>query len=124
MGLVVGWGTVALHGREGFRAERAALRCLFTDRPWSAAALPGTPSRLAGWWRRAIGRTAPAEAPEKAAPREIGHLDELEAVAAHYAVPLVSLRAAADLGLLSELGVPEAQVEEAARLAAGAAAEG
>src|SRR5215831_6272758 len=49
MGLVVGWGTVALHGREGFRAERAALRCLFTDRPWSAAALPGTPSRIAGW---------------------------------------------------------------------------
>ena len=124
MGLVVGWGTVALHGREGFRAERAALRCLFTDRPWSAAALPGAPSRLAGWWRRAIGRTAPTEPPEKAAPREIGHLDELEAVAAHYAVPLVSLRAAADLGLLSELGVPEAQVEEAARLAAGAAAEG
>ena len=45
-------------------------------------------------------------------------------MAAHYAVPLVSLHAAAGLGLLSELGVPEAQVEEAARLAAGTAAEG
>jgi len=124
MGLVVGWGTVALHGREGFRAERAALRCLFTDRPWSAAALPGAPSRLAGWWRRTIGRSSPAEPAERATPREVGHLDELEAVAAHYAVPLTSLHAAAGLGLLSELGVPEAQIEEAARLATGAAAEG
>jgi len=124
MGLVVGWGTVALHGREGFRAERAALRCLFTDRPWSVAAGPGGPSRLAGWWRRAIGRSAPAEPPEREAPRDTGHLDELEAVAAHYAVPLASLRGAAGLGLLSELGVPEAQIEEAARLAAGATTEG
>lgn len=123
MGLVVGWGTVALHGREGFRAERAALRCLFTDRPWSAVAAPRT-GRLAGWWRRTTGRTASAvEAAERTATREAVHLEELEAVASYYAVPLTSLAAAAGLGLLSELGVPEAQIDEAARLAAGAAAE-
>jgi hypothetical protein len=123
MGLVVGWGTVALHGREGFRAERAALRCLFTDRPWSTASAPRPPSRLAGWWRRTTGRATAIEPAERAAPREPGHLDELEAVAAHYAVPLTSLAGAAALGLLSELGVPEAQVAEAARLAAGATTE-
>src|SRR5262245_40650270 len=31
MGLIAGWGTVALHDREGFRAECATVRCLFTD---------------------------------------------------------------------------------------------
>jgi hypothetical protein len=123
MGLVAGWGTVALHGREGFRAERAALRCLFTDRPWSSSTAPGAPGRLVGWWRRTIGRTAPPEPPEREARREPRHLDELEAVAASYGVPLVSLRGAATLGLLSELGVPQPQIEEAASLAAGAASE-
>jgi len=38
LGLIAGWGSVALHGREGFRAERAGLRCLFTDRMWAARA--------------------------------------------------------------------------------------
>jgi hypothetical protein len=124
MGLVVGWGTVALHGREGFRAERAALRCLFTDRPWSASSMPRTPSRLAGWWRRTVGRPPAIEPAERTLARDAGHLDELEAVAAHYAVPLASLRGAADLGLLNELGVPQAQIDEAARLATEAAPEG
>jgi hypothetical protein len=123
MGLVLGWGTVALHGREGFRAERAALSCLFTDRPWSAVVAPRSPGRLAGWWRRTTGRTAPVETAERAKPRAASHLDELEAVAAHYAVPLTSLSAAAGLGLLSELGVPGPQIEEAARLATGTVAE-
>jgi hypothetical protein len=49
-----------------------------------------------------------------------GHLDALAAVAAHYSVPLVSLRGAADLGLLRELGVPRALIREAASLAASA----
>jgi hypothetical protein len=123
MGLIAAWGTVALHGREGFRAERAALRCLFTDRPWSAS-MPAGPSRgLVGWWRRTVARTARGEAPDRVVPREPGHLGELEAVAARYAVPLASLGGAAGLGLLSELGVPEAQVREAAGLATRATAE-
>ncbi len=118
MGLIEGWGTVARHGREGFRAERAALRCLFTDRPWSGSAFPRAPGRLAAWWRRTFGLTVPP-------PPEVGsepkYIDELATVAARYAVPLVSLRAAAGLGLLSELGVPRAQIEEAAGLVAAAA---
>src|SRR5215472_464554 len=35
IGLIAGWGEVALHGREGFRAEQASVRCLFTD--WAGA---------------------------------------------------------------------------------------
>ena len=42
-------------------------------------------------------------------------------VAARYAVPLVSLGTAANVGLLSELGVPPPQVEEARRLGAATA---
>src|SRR5215469_11714208 len=51
MGLITGWGEVAVHGAEGFRAERATVRCLFSDRPWpwSAQLL----SRLGTLWRRA-----------------------------------------------------------------------
>lgn len=123
MGLIAGWGTVALHGREGFRAEKAALRCLFMDRPWSGPGTAGGTGRLAGWWRRTLGRTMPLETPDREPRREPGYLDELEAVAARYGVPLVSLQAAASFGLLSELGVPEAQIEEAARLAASAPTE-
>jgi hypothetical protein len=108
IGLCVGWGTVALHGREGFRAERAAVRCLFTDRPWSLSMGPAAFRPVGRWWRRALG------VPPPSAPT---HLTELESVAAHYAVPLVSLRGAAGLGLLSELGVPAGQIEEAAGLA-------
>ena len=31
MGLIAGWGIVALHGRERFRPQRAAIFCLFSD---------------------------------------------------------------------------------------------
>ena len=114
MGLISGWGTVARHGREGFRAERAALRCVFTDRPWRRSALTGTSSRLAGWWRRRVEVTVPALAEARTSP---DHLAALAAVATHYGVPVVSLRTAIDHGLLSELGVPPEHVREASRLA-------
>jgi len=120
MGLVAGWGTVALHGREGFRAERAQLLCLFTDRPWAASTRARTPGRLAGWWRRALGRPDALE-PELA--REARHVADLDAVAARYVVPLVSLRGAIALGLLSELGLPPTHIEEASRLATGVTAD-
>src|SRR5262249_40054110 len=31
MGLMVGWGTTAIHGAEGFRCQHAAVTCLFLD---------------------------------------------------------------------------------------------
>ena len=54
MGLVIGWGTVALHGREGFRAERAAVRCLFTDRPWSRLSRMSAATQPPRWWQRLL----------------------------------------------------------------------
>ena len=116
MGLIAGWGTVAMHGAEGFRSERAAVRCLFSDRPW-----PWTPrllTRLGAMWRRATGR-APAPRPRAPDLLDWPRQDALQSVAAHYAVPLLSLRSAADLGVLSELGIPRARIAEAARLSAG-----
>jgi hypothetical protein len=117
LGLVAGWGTVALHGREGFRAERAALLCLFTDRPWAAMTRARGSGRFTDWLRQALGGPA-APAPEL--ERESRHAVDLVEAAERYAVPLVSLRGAVTLGLLSELGVPTEHVEAAARLGARA----
>lgn len=112
MGLIAGWGAVALHGHEGFRAERAAVLCLFTDRPWAAATRSPCASR---WWRRALGVPPPLES---AGGWEAPERPGLDALASRYGVPLVSLRSAVGLGLLGELGVSRGQVGEAARLAA------
>jgi len=100
LGLIAGWGSVALHGREGFRAERAGLRCLFTDRMWAAPWLRGR----AGVGAAHIHHVGPA-------------LIRLRAAAARYGVPLLAVRDAAQVGLLAELGVPEPQVAEAVELA-------
>jgi hypothetical protein len=86
LGLIAGWGTVAMHGTEGFRAERAAVRCLFTDRPWQGP--PHRERRLAA----------------------------LRWASARHAVPLLPLRRAVEAGLLGELGLAEEQVGEAADL--------
>jgi hypothetical protein len=120
MGLVAGWGTVALHHDEGFRAEYAALCCLFTDRPWSAWMSGVAPGWLARWWRRRSGRQAEPD-PYGDAVRDPRRWEALQVVAERYAVPLVSLGTAANVGLLSELGVPPPQVEEARRLGAATA---
>ncbi len=120
MGLVAGWGMVAVHGREGFRAERAALRCLFTDRPWGSSGRSGATGRLIDWWRHALGWPA---LPEPELGCASSHIHDLAAVAERYAVPLVSLRGAVSVGLLNELGLPLAQIEDAARLAARAVAD-
>jgi hypothetical protein len=116
MGVIAGWGTVAMHGAEGFRAERAAVRCLFTDRPWRWQP-PGPGRRLLAWWRRTAWRDTDPE-PASSGWLDQRHLDALRSAAARYAVPLVSLREAADLGLLGELGVPGDRIAEAVSLGA------
>jgi hypothetical protein len=115
MGLISGWGTVALHGREGFRAERAAIRCLFTD--WSPSAYRSAMARgrLHRWVRRRMGASEAQASPTR---RDRRRVEALHDVAGRYGVPLVSLLGAVEVGLLSELGVPSAQVEEAAFLGA------
>jgi hypothetical protein len=77
MGLVEMSGAVVAHGADGLRAERATLRCLLTDRPWS-------------WWQ-----------PPGAGGTE---WDLLRAVAEDYAVPLLSLSNAVSLGLTDLAG--------------------
>jgi hypothetical protein len=114
MGLIAGWGTVAMHGREGFRAERAAMKCLFTDWSWNASKWHGS-GGLSGWWHRTRGPAAEPEPPVPVDP-DLGRADALREVAARYGVPLVSLRRATSLGLLSEWEIPRAQIEEARRL--------
>ena len=106
MGLVVGWGTVALHGDEGFRAERGRVVCLFEDwvwRPREPMEQPqGLLQRLVSLLR---GHDQPPE-PDPDRPLELARAAE------RYSVPLVTLREAVRVGLLAELGVSRPIIEE------------
>jgi hypothetical protein len=101
MGLVSAWGIVALHGREGFRAQHAAVRCLFSD-PLSRDGH----SRLATWILTKLGHP---ELPHHDAER----LETLQRVASAYGVPLLSVADAERFGVLSELG-PGSEVSASA----------
>ena len=109
LGLISAWGTVAIHGREGFRAERAAVRCLFTD--WARSApVPGVMDTwLTKWWRRTVGRL---QEPDGAGRPDPGRTTELEAAARRYGVPLLPLKGALVMQVLGEWGVPPEQIQE------------
>jgi hypothetical protein len=96
VGLVYGWGGVAIHGDEGFRAQYARVVCLFTDNPWSPIF-----DRLAG--------RAPSDAFRFEVTR---NRPLLEPVAGAYRVPLLCLADAARSGALGEFGVPRDQIHE------------
>lgn len=113
LGMIRGWGDVAIHGREGFRAERAAVICLFHDWVWDAAAMP-CPSSVGVhtlWWhvQRSFGY----------APRRPERDDDLEQalpeVAASYGVPLLRMDDAVRHGVLGELGATPKMIAEALR---------
>ena len=114
LGLIAGWGTVAVHGREGFRAEWAAIRCLFTNCPGILAART-IGSSLFGWWPRGNEQAPTDSADEPGIDPQ--RMDALHAVAARHGVPLVSLRKAVGMGLLGEMGIPRRHIAEAGRLA-------
>jgi hypothetical protein len=98
MGLVYGWGEVAVHGAEGFRAEKAAIACLFTDWPWGG--IGG--SRLPLWiWRLRECVNIPS-VPIRPHPQRLAGL---RMAAEHYGVPLLSLSQALGSGLLEEFGL-------------------
>ena len=103
MGLLVGYGIVALHGNEGFRAERAIVKCLFSDELTAAPI-----ERLWQGLHRRFGRAQMDDSNDVLTRRT----RELNPVAADYAVPLVSLRGALSLGLLRELGVQGDSIRE------------
>lgn len=99
MGLIKGYGTVALHGAEGFRAEMATVTCIFADE----ISLASVERLWRGLQRRFRG--GPGHRP-------LGSTDALKKLASHYGVPLVSLQSALSLGLLNELGVARDAITE------------
>ena len=110
IGLMRGWGTVAVHGKEGFRCEHAAVACLFSDWPFIPREKRLRGGRWTRWWRVLSllleGESGPP-------PRDQHDRDEaLRDVAARYAVPLVSFVDSIRLGLLQELDVGAAAVNE------------
>ena len=104
VGLIAGWGTVAIHGDEGFRAQRAAIRCLLMDSIWDKSMDPlcgqQTWSLAAGRWLRLFAR-----------PRSTA--SSLRRVATEYAVLALPLADAVQGGVLAELGVSDQQLERA-----------
>jgi hypothetical protein len=100
MGLMQGWGSVALHGGEGFRAQYARILCLFSDRVWDREL-----ERLVGglhWWRQLAGFPR-IRNPARARVWE----QKVAAAADRYAVPVLGLADAVRLGVLRELGVSD-----------------
>ncbi|MGH7911480.1 MAG: hypothetical protein ACREQM_11135 [Candidatus Dormibacteraceae bacterium] len=104
IGLMLGWGSVMLHGAEGFRAERARPLCLFDNWIWDSELDLLTAGRVP-WWRRlqdgaglrSRDRSRRYRAPVRAAQR--------------FGIPLVTLQAAVQFGVLRELGVASELVQ-------------
>jgi hypothetical protein len=111
IGLMAGWGTVAIHGEEGFRCQYAMVRCLFTDAVADRAG--GSGDGRPGWWHRLAWCIRSGEPGDR-------RLNSLRRAADHYGVPLLSLSEALHMGVLGELGVPRNRIKEvAAELATG-----
>lgn len=98
VGLILGWGSIALHGSEGFRAQRAEVVCLFSDWCWESPAL--SERRLGIRFHLAL-QTWRFRAVSQASSR----LRELEQAARTYGVPVLSLESALTHGVLAEFGV-------------------
>lgn len=98
LGLMRGRGSIALHGSEGFRAQRAEVLCLFRDWCWDSPVLWGRRGGirceigLRTWHLRAV-------------PPAPSRVTEVEAAACTYGVPLLSLKAALTHGVLAEFGL-------------------
>lgn len=109
LGLVRGWGEVAVHGREGFRAQFAAVACLFDDWVWDAVQMPWPRGKAARTlWRiqrriHCVRRPVP---PDHERPRA------LKRAAVRYGVPLLGLEDALRQGLLSELGASQDMIDD------------
>lgn len=103
IGLMAGWGTVAIHGEEGFRCQYGTVRCLFTD-PVAGRSPAGAAPR-SGWWTRLVRRVDGREPDgERTA--------SLRLAADRHCVPLLSVAEAVRLGVLGELGVSPSRVRD------------
>ncbi|MHB8590127.1 MAG: hypothetical protein ACYDA0_14975 [Candidatus Dormibacteraceae bacterium] len=111
MGLINGWGTVALHGKEGFRAERAAIVCLFTDQV-SGPFQPRPDHPPFKWWRGLLSMGS-VFVPEATIEEHSSQLpSQLGPVAESYGVPVQTLKSALHAGLLGELGIATEAISE------------
>ena len=104
VGLIVGWGTVAIHGDEGFRAQRANIRCLLADSIWDESLDPLC-DQLERW--RSAGRWLGLLARSRSTP------SALQGIASEYAVPVLPLADAVRSGLLAEFGLSDQQLDRA-----------
>ncbi len=102
IGLMAGWGTVALHGHEGFRSEHATVLCLLSDSVWDPT-LDLVAARYQRWllrWKRwLMKRPTP------------GWEYSLRDAAEYHGVPLLPLADSVRRGVLAEFGMPRNQVE-------------
>jgi|GraSoiStandDraft_47_1057283.scaffolds.fasta_scaffold672576_1 hypothetical protein len=103
IGLMQGWGTVAVHGQEGFRAQHAKALFLINDSVWDAGLDPLVSGVWSVAWRRWLRLSSRRPLPS----------DEVQEAADYYGVPRASLVDAVRRGLLAEHGVPRQQVESA-----------
>jgi hypothetical protein len=110
LGLIQAWGEVALHGREGFRAQHASVACLLTDWPWEGVGLAPARNQFSVFVHRALQMMGCRVDPIQPDP---GRSPSLRRAAAYYGVPLLSLRDALDCRLLEEFGLGEPARREA-----------
>lgn len=103
IGLVSGWGVVAVHGDEGFRCQHARILLLLSDSVWCRELDPLVERSWVARWRLRLrlGRRTGVPA------------DRLRDAALRYGVLHSSLSNAIEAGILAEFGVPAAQVERA-----------
>jgi hypothetical protein len=120
LGLIAGWGTVALHGREGFRAQNASVVCLFTDWAWRTR----VPNLAEGWLERWLGRADVRLFNRRSGPRveDPDRTLALRSAAQRYEIPLVSLQGALELRVLGEWGIPPRRIQEVEAWVSAAAA--
>ena len=104
VGLIAGWGTVAIHGDEGFRAQRASIRCLLADSIWDKSLDPLCDPL--GWWLAASRRLG-LLARSRSSP------SSLQGVASEYAIPVLPLANAVRRGVLAEFGLSDRQLSRA-----------
>jgi hypothetical protein len=111
LGLIRAWGEVAIHGEEGFRAEHAAVVCLFSDWPWPPRrlALPTNTAGRAIWAFRQLLRLLAWPVPPPS-----GREEALKLVAGRYQVPLLRLEDALRFSVLREMGANPAMLDEVA----------
>jgi hypothetical protein len=109
VGLIRAWGEIAIHGSEGFRAEKAAVVCLFTDGVRDKPLLPE--SRWLPSWPRLQRDFTELFGSEVDPSRR----NQLETAGLRYGVPLLSLRDALQCGLLDELGIEAVARKEVER---------